>query len=351
MRTEVKIGMVILLVVVGATGIFFMYNRGDSNVASVVPLNKQAASEVTPAADAQPAPKTPPSTPQRPTPRATPPREQRESRYTPPAADSDAVRALRERAAQAAERPRPEVTRPQPTPPTTPGPTSAPVVVPRREEPPTPTPEPAAETPTPGPAATPDRTPAPRATPDSGRQVATTQPSAPSADRERPTTPPPGVDVPPPRQPERTPTPPPAANRTIQTQRRQHTVARDESLWGIAQHYYGNGALWPRIKAANPGLDEKKLKIGAVLVIPPGDESTPPATRERLSGERTPAARTGQPPTRPHTYVVEINDSLTSIAERILGNGRRWREIYELNRDRIANPDILPVGTELRLPQ
>ena len=33
-----------------------------------------------------------------------------------------------------------------------------------------------------------------------------------------------------------------------------------------------------------------------------------------------------------------------------LGTSRRWREIYELNRDRIDDPDHVPAGTVLVLP-
>ena len=49
-------------------------------------------------------------------------------------------------------------------------------------------------------------------------------------------------------------------------------------------------------------------------------------------------------------YVVRRGDSLWNIAERLLGDGNRWRDILELNRDKLASPDALVVGDELRLP-
>ena len=43
-------------------------------------------------------------------------------------------------------------------------------------------------------------------------------------------------------------------------------------------------------------------------------------------------------------------DCLWHIAELRLGDGRKWTELYEWNREAIGeNPDLILVGTELRL--
>lgn len=51
------------------------------------------------------------------------------------------------------------------------------------------------------------------------------------------------------------------------------------------------------------------------------------------------------------TYTVQKGDSLWRIAAQELGSGKRWQEIYELNRDLISNPSMIFVGQELKLPQ
>jgi hypothetical protein len=50
-------------------------------------------------------------------------------------------------------------------------------------------------------------------------------------------------------------------------------------------------------------------------------------------------------------YIVQSGDSIYKIAKQELGSVRRYREIYELNRDRLPlNQDTLTAGLELLLP-
>jgi len=62
-------------------------------------------------------------------------------------------------------------------------------------------------------------------------------------------------------------------------------------------------------------------------------------------------------PTEQPSCVVQRRDSLWKLAERHLGDGMRWREIYELNRGRaqpggrsLAKPDLIHPGWTLLLP-
>ena len=50
------------------------------------------------------------------------------------------------------------------------------------------------------------------------------------------------------------------------------------------------------------------------------------------------------------TYTVQSGDTLTKIAQTVYGDGARWTEILEANRDQIPNPDIIQVGQELIIP-
>lgn len=52
----------------------------------------------------------------------------------------------------------------------------------------------------------------------------------------------------------------------------------------------------------------------------------------------------------PKIYVVKSGDSLSKIAKELLGDAARWPEIFELNKDKISDPNLIYVGQELRLP-
>jgi len=77
------------------------------------------------------------------------------------------------------------------------------------------------------------------------------------------------------------------------------------------------------------------------------------ATRVVVDGRRVvieePAREIDNRP-RYQTHVVERGDNLWDIARRFLGDGRRYREIFELNRDQIVDPGVILVGMVLRVP-
>ena len=54
----------------------------------------------------------------------------------------------------------------------------------------------------------------------------------------------------------------------------------------------------------------------------------------------------------PHEILHEVqnSDTLEKLASRYLGDQARALEIFDLNRDKLKNPELLPIGAELRIP-
>jgi len=64
---------------------------------------------------------------------------------------------------------------------------------------------------------------------------------------------------------------------------------------------------------------------------------------ERAAHRETATAKAG-------TYVVKSGDSLSKIAKEIWGDAKRWPEIFEANKDKIKDPNLIHPGQELRIP-
>lgn len=58
-----------------------------------------------------------------------------------------------------------------------------------------------------------------------------------------------------------------------------------------------------------------------------------------------------QPPDDFEEYVVKYGDTLSGIAQRMLGSPNKFMDIYNANQDRMASPDRLDVGKPLRIPR
>ena len=67
------------------------------------------------------------------------------------------------------------------------------------------------------------------------------------------------------------------------------------------------------------------------------------------ASEESGTERKGEPENA-GSYMVVSGDSLWKIAKQLLGNGNRWQELYDLNRDKISNPNLIRPGQVLTIP-
>jgi len=115
----------------------------------------------------------------------------------------------------------------------------------------------------------------------------------------------------------------------------------------------------PPLPASFPGVVQREGGLEATyrstLRIPPpplldahGPPPVAPGWRTREPGTGRPV----EPPVGhvPATYTVRDGDDLTSLAIQFYGHPGAAAAILAANRDRLARPDVLPIGTPLRLP-
>lgn len=75
----------------------------------------------------------------------------------------------------------------------------------------------------------------------------------------------------------------------------------------------------------------------------------PPALPEAF--DRAPPAAIADEAFGPRKHRVRDGDTLATLAERFLGDAARANEILAANQALVTNPDLLPIGVELLIPE
>ncbi len=178
-----------------------------------------------------------------------------------------------------------------------------------------------------------------------------------------------------------------------------YVTSKGDSLQTISELFYGRKDRWIEIFNLNRDKVGRggSLKTGTVLLVPGVGGTAPtaediltgtqkralaPVRMEPIGGKTEPAAASGtlQPlgdnapiaegttlapkketepkkkepavkkeEARPKSYTVLPGDTLNSIAEKIYGDSKRWKEIYNANKDKVERGAVNP-GQILTIP-
>ncbi len=129
-----------------------------------------------------------------------------------------------------------------------------------------------------------------------------------------------------------------------------HRVQPGDSLASLAQTYYGNAKYAKFLAESNPGItDPAKLALGQTVKIPPlpADIDSKPANVAPAKTTTPATATVGGK----RTYKVKSGDSFYKIAKDQLGNAERWKELLALNKTLVhGDPTALQPGQTVVLP-
>lgn len=134
----------------------------------------------------------------------------------------------------------------------------------------------------------------------------------------------------------------------------RHRIVPGDTLSGIAKRQYGvqSAAAIDAIFQANRAVlsSPDALRVGVELVLP-AIEGLKVATsiqpRNKVVHSTSKPAPSG---TNSRFYQVRKNDRYVSIAREQLGDAGRWREIYELNKEKFPNAGRIREGVRIKLP-
>lgn len=137
----------------------------------------------------------------------------------------------------------------------------------------------------------------------------------------------------------------------------RYTVRSGDTLTRIASAHYGSRSksVIDAIFDANRSVlaDRDSLRVNVELVLPAIPGAGAGSSKQRTLAD-APARSTmrpaGKPSERFRWYQINKNDRYISIARAQLGDGGRWREIYELNKDKFPDPGRIREGVRIKLP-
>ena len=116
-----------------------------------------------------------------------------------------------------------------------------------------------------------------------------------------------------------------------------------KSLGAIAQEIYGDPHQWKKLYRWNMDTLQgiRPIKVGEKLkYLPP-----------KVAMNKTqikPAKRAPASVSEFKTYTVRPNENLGSIAGKLLGDRKKWKQLRDWNKDVLPNPHNLEKGTKLK---
>lgn len=142
---------------------------------------------------------------------------------------------------------------------------------------------------------------------------------------------------------------------------RRHVVVAGDTLTRIANKYYGSQSkkVVDAVFTANRSIlpDADHLALGMTITLPRIEGLAHSTAKPIGAGGVPPAHRSTKKKPRPTIqkasptwYQIKKNDRYVSIARAQLGDGSRWSEIHELNKDRFPDPERIQWGVRIRLP-
>lgn len=121
-----------------------------------------------------------------------------------------------------------------------------------------------------------------------------------------------------------------------------HKVAEGEDLWKISQKYYESGYNWVDVARENKLTNANVITEGQELVIP--RVGVKAVVKTEITTQAAVQESTQE-------YTVVKGDSLWKISVKVYADGYQWTKIWEANKAKISNPNVIETGQVLVLPR
>lgn len=138
----------------------------------------------------------------------------------------------------------------------------------------------------------------------------------------------------------------------------RYVVISGDSLSKIAAKFYGveSHRHIDAIFNANRKVmvNPDTLKVGMVLRLPgvgkSSDSDQQHTFKKQTHRSKKSSVTRNQPKQTYRWYQIKKNDRYASIAREQLGDANRWRELYDLNREKFPDPQRIREGVRIKIP-
>jgi nucleoid-associated protein YgaU len=103
---------------------------------------------------------------------------------------------------------------------------------------------------------------------------------------------------------------------------------------GVAPSDEAKNRVWDKIKAVDPSYSDLTAEITVAAAAQ--------AAQARAAGATA---------AEPVVYTVQPGDTLSKIAKNYYGDANQYTRIFEANRDKLENPNVIRPGQRLLIPQ
>lgn len=105
---------------------------------------------------------------------------------------------------------------------------------------------------------------------------------------------------------------------------------------GMAPSDEAKNRVWDQIKSVDPSYSDLTVDITAAAAAQPAQAQ---------------AQAVGATAAEPIVYTVQPGDTLSKIARNYYGDANQYTRIFEANRDKLDNPNVIRPGQRLVIPQ
>ena len=129
-----------------------------------------------------------------------------------------------------------------------------------------------------------------------------------------------------------------------------HFVVQGETLRSICRNFYGDSGLAVGVAAWNNLQNPDAIEKGSRIALPTRTSliAGSIAFQSQTTNQRSASAEITQ--TEMGEYTVKEGDTLSEIAQKVMGTAKKTQLLIDFNRDVMPNPDRIKPGMVLQFP-